>query len=95
METLAKRVRFLRAAASVSARELARLACLDSSHIRRIESGDRPDPATSTTTAIAAVFDVSLDWLARGLGEVPSDAKIRTAIERARFKHNAAVAAVA
>ena len=96
MQTIAERLAWARVQAALDRRELARIAGLGSeTHVGLIESGDRPDPRGSTLKKLALALGVSFGWLAAGEGDIPSAETIRAAIERARSKHNAAVAAVA
>jgi len=48
-----------------------------------LEGGDKEDPRLSTAKAIADTYAVSLDWLARGVGDPPVAATVRAAAVRA------------
>lgn len=84
--TLGSRLKSLREKAGLSAREVDRLAVLGNGkhltpgHSLYIETNDKPNPTMETLTAIARVFDVSLDWLVDGEGEMPSNEHIRIAV---------------
>lgn len=79
---LAAQLKQLRDTASLSCRELARLAGLTPGHVSQIER-ESPRIEAVTLASIAGVFGVSLDWLYHGRGERPSDTDITTAVRRA------------
>lgn len=85
-----KRIRELREAAGLSARELGRLARLPSpAHVSLIEASDRPIN-TTTATALAAVLGCSLDYLVNGVGRAPGVRAVRASVEEARKRIEAA-----
>ena len=66
--TLAIRIRALRRAAKLAQADLSAAVGVSRSHLAKIETGqDRPGLAL--LTAIAAHFNVSLDWLSSGGGD--------------------------
>jgi transcriptional regulator with XRE-family HTH domain len=48
-----------------------------------LESGHIQDPLTSTLQKVAGALGVSMDWLAGGDGEGPSEATVIAALTRA------------
>jgi transcriptional regulator with XRE-family HTH domain len=65
---------------SLSAREVARLAQLQPSHVSLIESGAVANVRVDTLTALARVLGCSLDWLVNGIGDAPDDDAVRAAV---------------
>jgi transcriptional regulator with XRE-family HTH domain len=70
-ETLAARLKSLRAAAGLTQQALATQAGLSMSLVTQLEYGLRSDPKLSTLQALARVLNVTLDQLAGGLTETP------------------------
>lgn len=88
---VSERIRQLRDLAGISARELSRLAQLPSAtHVALIEANDGGAVTTHTALALARVLGCSLDWLIDGSGKAPSERAVRTAVEEARQKIDAA-----
>lgn len=78
------RLRWARTVAGLSKRALSDIAGLDPSHVRFIEAGERPNPSVDTLGALAEKLGTSVDWLAFGRGEPPTEAAVRAAVEHAR-----------
>jgi transcriptional regulator with XRE-family HTH domain len=76
MKTVADRVKWLREQAGISQRELCRLAGTNENQISLIERGLRNNIEIETAEAIADVFGVTLDWLMRGRGKIPSASEV-------------------
>ncbi len=74
----------LRVLTDLSARELASLAGLHASHIRRIERGDIKQITATTLRAIAGVFGVPLGWLLSGDSEPPPTETVQRAVARSK-----------
>ena len=82
--SLSARLRALRDVAGITQREADRLAGVHRGHVWQIEEGGRTNPTVQTLSAFAALFGVSLDWLAAGRGEPPMDDAVRAAVALAR-----------
>jgi len=81
---MGKRVLRLRTKAGLSVSELAKIAGLKSpSHIGLIERGERVGIAVQTAMALSRTLGASLDWLVDGKGDEPTEAEVRSAVERA------------
>lgn len=90
---LRDRLEHLLTIASISRREVARLAGQASeAHVSMILRGRVGCPTQDTTEALAGVFGVPAGWLAFGEGPDPDPAAVRAAVEAAR---NAAAPQVA
>lgn len=90
-ESLSSRLRVAREAGGISARELDRLARGRSDGLAaQIESGRKPSPEASTAGEYARALGVSLDWLISGIGQPPSEKKVRAAVAAARAAREAA-----
>ncbi len=83
-DSLSARLRALRDVAGITQREADRLAGVHRGHVWQIEEGGRTNPTVQTLSAFAALFGVSLDWLAVGRGDAPSADAVRAAVELAR-----------
>lgn len=81
--TFGMRLAKLRGLAGISARRLSGLAGVAPTLAGKIEAGHRPDPASSTAVAFAGVLGCTTDWLLSGVGEEPTEADVRAAVERA------------
>lgn len=68
----------------LSARGLDELAGLTHGHTWMIESGQRGEPELKTAAKLAKTLGVSLDWLAFGTGEAPTEELVRHAVDKAR-----------
>lgn len=90
LTTLPDRLRWARETAGLSKRGLSDIAGLDPSHVRFIEAGERPNPSVDTLGALAEKLGTTVDWLAFGRGEAPTEAAVRAAVERARVASDAA-----
>lgn len=78
-----ERVRELRQRSGLSARAISTLAGLHGSHLSAIES--RLDNIElATLTALARVFGTTIDFLATGAGNPPSNRALRNAITHAQ-----------
>lgn len=66
--TLSRRVRTLREQSGLTQAAAAAEIGISRAHLTKIETG-RDAPGRATLMAIAAYFDVSLDWLTEGHGE--------------------------
>jgi len=83
--TLAERLRVLREYTGLSARAISDLAGLTcTTHLTKIESGDRVNPTGETLVLIARVFGTTVEWLVTGDGEAPSRLDVCTAVEAAQ-----------
>lgn len=71
----------------MSARELSLLAGLSHGLVALIESGFVAQPSIGTSSAIARVIGVSLDWLINGTGNEPTLEQIQAAVATARASH--------
>lgn len=80
------RLREARELAGLPARELDRLADKTLGHAGLIESRRRSDAQAGTLKAYADVLGLSLDWLIAGRGKLPSQARVKAAVEAARAK---------
>lgn len=85
MDTLPKRLAWLRETAGLSARGLGILAGLHPTHIGLIERGDRVDPSSSAMSQVAEVVGATLDWLIAGKGAPPTSGDVLAAVARARL----------
>lgn len=72
-DTLAGRLRALREAASLTQRQLADSAGVALQTLRQVERGERPDPRTSITLALARALGVTVEYLAGSV--MPAGAK--------------------
>jgi transcriptional regulator with XRE-family HTH domain len=88
LSTIKARVRWLRAASGLSARGVAEGAGIAHTLVSYLEDGSRLDPRSSTMTAIAQFFGVTLDWLIRGVGPEPEPEKIRAVGAAAQEKRS-------
>lgn len=70
--------------AGLSGRQLDELAGLAVGHSSAIEGGRRANLESSTSTRVARVLGLSLDWLLAGVGDEPSRDAVLAAVERAR-----------
>ncbi len=70
-ETLAMRLKALRAAAGLTQQALATRAGLSMSLVAQMEHGSRVDPKLSTLVALAKALNTTLDPLAWGVEEQP------------------------
>ena len=84
--TLTDRLKHCRELAGLSNRELDRLAQMTESHSSMLEKSERPNPKLSTLERICSVFGCSIDWLAKGEGQGPTDAEILSAVDAARSR---------
>lgn len=80
----ARRIRKVRKAAGLSARQVSILSGYAPNYLARIERGATHAPAFEVMAALARVLGASLDWLAYGQGAPPSADQIRQAVEAAR-----------
>lgn len=71
LTTFAGRVRFARKLRGLSCLALSTKAELGKSHVRQIETGERPNPTLETAAAIARALDVDPAWLMTGTGVAP------------------------
>jgi transcriptional regulator with XRE-family HTH domain len=83
---LGARLRVARHLGGVSARELSALIGVASGHVALIESGERPDPRSTTVARAAEVLGVSTDYLICGTGPEPTAEQVQAAVERARLR---------
>jgi transcriptional regulator with XRE-family HTH domain len=91
LASLQDRLRTLRTMAGLEPSEVGRLAGLvGRSHVDQIESGRTLHPRADTLTKLAELFGVSLDWLVRGHGPMPSRLCVLIAVEKAHRAHDAA-----
>lgn len=87
--TISVRLREVREAAGISARELDRLAGLTPNHTSLIEGRAGCELRSGTLEALSEALGISLDWLVRGVGREPAPARLRDAIRRARARADA------
>jgi transcriptional regulator with XRE-family HTH domain len=86
---LGRRLAQARALGSVSRRRLSFLAGVSPRIVQMLESGHIQDPLTSTLQKVAGALGVSMDWLAGGEGEEPSEGVVVAALARAEKKSRA------
>lgn len=86
-EDFSARLRKARGLVDLSARELDRLAGLAEGHTSLIENGTRAAVEAKTAQALARVLGISLDWLIAGLGKMPSERTVRSAVDAARVAY--------
>lgn len=77
MDTIAERVKWIRAQTGLSARSIDALAGLTPGHTALVEGGHRSDPSAGTLTKLARALGVSLDWLSDGQGLPPSESSLK------------------
>lgn len=83
--SLGARLRLARELAGISARELDRIARSRGDGLAaRVESGARSNLEAGTAEEYAVALGLSLDWLISGIGQPPSEKKVRAAVEAAR-----------
>ena len=78
--SLADRVRWARGVAGVTQERLAKLCGISGPHVSLIESGGRTDLKLRVLVALAQGLGVSMEWLATGAGDPPTEEQIRQAI---------------
>lgn len=84
METIGKRLQWVRGLVGLSAREVDRLAGLTENHTRAIERKYDDRAQVSTVGKIAETLGVNPSWLAYGEGEPPTAEQVSKAVEAAR-----------
>lgn len=67
----------------LSSRELSRLARVSPSVVNHIERGRSEMPGFETLVALADLLGASVDWLATGRGEAPTQEQAQAAIDHA------------
>ena len=70
MDSIPKRLAFIRGLAELKPRKLSVLAGLHPTHARLIEKGDREDPSSSATAGLARACGVEPGWLIDGIGPI-------------------------
>lgn len=85
MDSIAERVRWVRAQTGLSARTIDSLADLTPGHTALLEGSHRKHPSAETLTKLARALGVSLDWLSDGQGLPPSESNLK-AIGQAHAK---------
>jgi transcriptional regulator with XRE-family HTH domain len=94
MDTVGKRLLYLRTVADLSGSELARLAGISRAYPSALERGSGKSTgarmAHDLAARIASVFGAKTEWFATGAGKPPSEQTIRRAVSRARSAVNAA-----
>ena len=88
--TLASRVAHVRGLAGIPARHLDRLAGLTPGHTSAIERSKKIDVGAATLSGIASALGVSIDWIVRGSGKVPTARAVKAAVAVATERSNAA-----
>jgi len=83
MDTVGTRLKWLRGAAGLSAREVDRLAGLHSGHTWTIERGDECRAQVNTLESIATALSIEPAWLVFGVGETPDPERVRAAAKAA------------
>lgn len=84
MQTLAERMRFLRAATGAHATQLSRVAGVSENLVGMYERGDRgARMSLDTALKIAVVTGCDPVWLVSGKGETPVEDAVRTTFDRA------------
>ncbi len=78
--SLAERVKWARGVAGVTQERLAKLCGISGPHVSLIESGDRCDLKLRVLVALAQGLGVSMEWLATGVGDEPTEEQIREAV---------------
>lgn len=81
---LGKRVTKLREISGLSSRALSELAGLSHGALGQLERGELADLTTGSANRLAAALGVSIDFLVRGNGEMPTEERVRAAVESAR-----------
>jgi DNA-binding XRE family transcriptional regulator len=69
-QSFSERMRLVRERRNMTVSTLARKLGMDRSVVRQLEAGKRGGVTLSTALRIAAALDTTVDWLARGEGEV-------------------------
>lgn len=85
MDTIGKRLEWVREVAGLSAREVDRLVGLTENHSRAIETKYEERTQAATLRKIAETLGVRASWLTYGQGKKPSKQEILTAVEAARL----------
>ena len=81
LKTFRERLVWLRSVSgALTLSQMSILAGLSRNHLGLLESGQRYDPDTTTIEELARVYGVSMDWLWRGIGNVPSPEHVRTSV---------------
>jgi transcriptional regulator with XRE-family HTH domain len=80
LDTLARRVGYLREHSGLEQTPLSKRCGLSASHIGQIIRGDVKKPAPETLVLIARAFRVSLEWLMTGDGPPPKPEDVAAAI---------------
>lgn len=76
MDTVGTRLKWLRGAAGLSAREVDRLAGLHSGHTWTIEHGTECRAQVNTLESIARALGIEPAWLVFGVGDAPDPASV-------------------
>lgn len=84
METIGKRLEWVRGLVGLSAREVDRLAGLTENHTRAIETKYDDRAQVSTVGKIAETLGVNASWLAYGEGDAPTKEAVQSAVDKAR-----------
>lgn len=77
------RLREARLLAGISARHLDELSGTACGHAALIESGRRGNIEARIAVAFADTLGLSLDWLLKGEGDLPTESSVRDAVARA------------
>lgn len=80
---IGERLQAARAAASMSPRDLEKLAGLSRGYVLLIEGGTKSNIEARTARSLARVLGLSLDWLLDGRGSAPSAASIKASAKKA------------
>lgn len=84
MLTLPSRLAALRTIAGLTAQDLGELAGLSKGTVSMIESGRRPNPASSTVDRLCRTLGDESGWLLSGRGDPPSRERVLASVGEAR-----------
>jgi transcriptional regulator with XRE-family HTH domain len=77
MQSLAERLHWARSVAGLSTRALASKAGVASGYPSAIELDQVKNPGLDSLTKIAAALEIEVGWLMLGVGQKPSERKLR------------------
>lgn len=84
LTSLAMRVAFARELSGLTPRGLSVIAGLDPTHVRLIETGERPKLYGETLVMLARALGTTAEWLITGDGNPPTRDEVLAGVERAR-----------
>lgn len=90
MNTPGERLKAAREAAAISTRDLDRIAGLKQGVCWSVENSNSGNYEVRTLNALATTLGLSLDFVVRGVGRLPSARKVKAAVAIARAAREAA-----